>query len=47
LRCRDCGEPRQAGHTYCLKCARRREKRSNRERRRRCYRRTQKRVGLM
>jgi hypothetical protein len=46
-RCRDCGEPRQAAHTYCLKCTQRREKQSNRERRRRCYRRTQKRAGLM
>ena len=45
--CRDCGEPREAGHRYCSKCAQKREKQSNRERRRRSYRKSLKRVGLM
>ncbi len=47
LRCRACGEPREAGHTYCRRCAEDRRKRSNRERRRRCYHRAHKCVGLM
>ena len=47
LRCRACGEPREAGHRYCSKCAQKREKQSNRERRRRCYRKSLKRVGPM
>jgi len=46
-RCGDCAEPREAGHRYCSKCAQKREKQSNRERRRRSYRKSLKRVGLM
>jgi len=41
LQCRQCGRERLPGHTYCEKCADRRKKQSNRERRRRAYRKAQ------
>ena len=46
-RCRACREPRKPGHTYCDKCAEKRKKQSNRERRRRSYRKTVKYGGLV
>jgi len=47
LRCKGCGAERETGHRYCSKCAQQRERQSNRERRRRSYRKSLKRVGLM
>jgi hypothetical protein len=41
LRCKQCGSARLPGHSYCRICADRRKKQSNRERRRRSYRKTQ------
>ena len=41
LQCRQCGDGRLPGFSYCQKCADRRKKQSNRERRRRSYRKAQ------
>ena len=41
LRCRQCGGRRLPGLSYCEKCADRRKTQSNRERRRRSYRKAQ------
>jgi len=46
-RCRACGRQREPGHTFCPECAEKRKKQSNRERRRRFYRKTVKSGGLM
>lgn len=35
LCCKECGKEREPGHTYCVKCAGRQERKSNRERQRR------------
>ena len=41
LPCRQCGSARLPGHSYCERCGDRRKKQSNRERRRRSYRKAQ------
>ena len=42
LHCKACGAEREAGHTYCPKCAVERKKRSDRERQKRRYQKMQK-----